>query len=253
VRLTSIGHATLLIELDGVRILTDPLLRSRAGPLRTGPREVDRAWLAELDAVVLSHFHRDHYDPPSLALLQASTLVVGPPGTARRLGRQGRSRVTELLPGESVAVGDVEIRATPANHGRMPAPVRSVALGFVVTGSAGLYFAGDTDLFPEMADLAADRLDVALLPVGGWGPRLGKGHLDPQRAVQALELIRPRMAIPIHFGLLRPLGLGHLDLTYLSLPGDLFAKLAAEAVPEVEIRILTPGQSLEVEPGAATA
>ncbi len=252
-RLTSIGHATVLIELDGVRILTDPLLRNRAGPLRTGPREVDRARLADLDAVVLSHFHRDHYDPPSLALLQPSTLVVGPPGTARRLGRRGHSRVSELLPGESVAIGDVEIRATPANHGRMPAPLRSVSLGFVVAGSAGLYFAGDTDLFPEMADLAADRLDVALLPVGGWGPRLGKGHLDPQRAVQALELIRPRIAIPIHFGLLRPLGLGHLDLTYLSKPGDLFARLAAEAVPEVEVRILAPGQSLVLEPGGATA
>ena len=99
-----------------------------------------------------------------------------------------------------------------------------------------------------MAELAADRLDVALLPVGGWGPRLGKGHLDPVRAVRALELIRPRIAIPIHFGLLRPLGLGHLDLTYLSLPGNEFAKLAAESVPEVEIHILGPGESLEVEP-----
>ena len=132
----------------------------------------------------------------------------------------------------------------------MCAPSRS---GFVVTGNASLYFAGDTDLFPEMADLAADRLDVALLPVGGWGPRLGKGHLDPQRAVEALGLIRPRIAIPIHFGLLRPLGLGHLDLTYLAKPGDLFARLAAEAAPEVEVRILAPGQSLVLEPGGATA
>ena len=247
-RLTSIGHATVLIELDGVRILTDPILRDRVGPLRAGPRSLDPAQLQELDAILLSHFHRDHFDPRSLAALQP-TLVVGPPGTARRLGRRGHSRVTEVQPGESVTVRGVELRATPANHGRMPAAMRSLALGFVVTGSAGLYFAGDTDLFPAMAELAADRLDVALLPVGGWGPRLGKGHLDPARAVRALELIRPRIAIPIHFGLLRPLGLGHLDLTYLSLPGNEFAKLAAEAVPEVEIRILGPGESLEVEPG----
>jgi L-ascorbate metabolism protein UlaG (beta-lactamase superfamily) len=253
VRLTTIGHATVLIELDGARVLTDPLLRDRTGPLRTGPRREDPAWLEELDAVLLSHFHRDHYDPRSLAALDPATLVVGPPGAARRLRARGFREVVDLRPGESVAVRDLQIRATPANHGRLPAPLRSAAVGFVVSGSVRVYFAGDTDLFPEMADLAADRLHVALLPIGGWGPRLGKGHLDPRRAVRALELIRPRIAIPIHWGLLRPLGLGWLKPSYLTQPAELFARLASELVPDVDVRILEPGESLELEPDVPTA
>jgi L-ascorbate metabolism protein UlaG (beta-lactamase superfamily) len=159
----------------------------------------------------------------------------------------------DLRPGESVAVRDLQIRATPANHGRLPAPLRSAAVGFVVSGSVRVYFAGDTDLFPEMADLAADRLHVALLPIGGWGPRLGKGHLDPRRAVRALELIRPRIAIPIHWGLLRPLGLGRLRPSYLTQPAELFARLARELVPDVDVRILAPGESFELEPDIPTA
>jgi L-ascorbate metabolism protein UlaG (beta-lactamase superfamily) len=209
--------------------------------------------LEEIDAVLLSHFHRDHYDPPSLAALDPATLVVGPPGAARRLRSRGFREVVDVGPGESVAVSRLEIRATPANHGRLPGPLRSAAVGFVVSGSARVYFAGDTDLFPEMADLAPAHLHVAFLPIGGWGPRLGKGHLDPRRAVRALELIRPRIAIPIHWGLLRPLGLGWLKPSYLTQPAELFARLASELVPDVDVRILEPGESLELVPEAPTA
>lgn len=245
-RLTTVGHATVLVELDGVRFLTDPLLRDRVAFLRAGPRATDPAWSRALQAVLLSHFHRDHYDPRSLASLDHSVLVVGPPGTAARLRRHGFSNVAELRPGESIGVSDVAVRATKALHGRMPAPFGSTAIGFVVSGSSRLYFAGDTDLFPELAQLASERLDVALLPIGGWGPRLGAGHLDPRRAAEALRLIRPRVAVPIHWGVLRPLGLGRLRLRYLARPGKTFARLAAEIAPEVEIRLLEPGQSLEI-------
>jgi L-ascorbate metabolism protein UlaG (beta-lactamase superfamily) len=249
-RLTLIGHATVLIELDGARLLTDPLLRDRALLLRAEPRTFDPAWSKELDAVLLSHFHRDHYDPPSLRRLDPETLVVGPPGTGRRLRRQRRPNVVELRPGESTGIGSVTVRATPAHHGRIPGPLASTALGFVVAGSRKAYFAGDTDLFPELAELASEQLDVALVPVAGWGPRLGSGHLDPQRAAEAVRLTRPRMAIPIHWGLLSPLGVARFKPRYLKDPGEAFAREVAEVASAVEVRILRPGESLELSGSA---
>jgi L-ascorbate metabolism protein UlaG (beta-lactamase superfamily) len=251
VRLTLVGHATVLIEVDGVRLLTDPLLRDRVTFLRTPRRPLDPAWSRDLDAVLLSHFHRDHYDPRSLALLDRSTPVVGPPGTAVRVGRRGFENVTEIRPGESCVVGGVEVRGTPAAHGRVPKRFRSLALGFVVAGRTSLYFAGDTDVFDEMAELADAKVDVALLPVGGWGPRLGAGHLDPRRAAESLRLIRPRIAIPMHWGHLRPLGLGRFSPRYLAEPGRIFAGYAAELAPGVEARVLAPGESTEVTPARA--
>jgi len=251
-RLTLVGHATVLIELDGVRILTDPLLRDRTTILRAQRRTWDPAWSHRLDGVLLSHFHRDHYDPRSLRLLDSTVRVVGPPGTARRLRGHDRPDVVELVPGEVTALKEVSVRATRAVHGRVPVRFRRIALGFLVLGSTRLYFAGDTDLFPEMADLAWERLDVALIPIGGWGPRLGPGHLDPRRAAEAISVIKPRVAVPIHWGFLRPLGLGRLTPRYLTEPGRLFADLCAEAAPGVDVCLLEPGQTVEVAPPPQT-
>ncbi len=245
-RVTLVGHATVLIELDGTRFLTDPLLRDRVTFLGARRRARDPALTDGLDAVLLSHFHRDHFDPRSLAQLDREVLVIGPPGTAKRVRRRGFANVAELHPGESTLLGSVGVRATKAHHGRMPGPFRTTPLGFVLEGSHKLYFAGDTDVFPEMAELASDDLDLALLPIGGWGPRLGAGHLDPRRAADALRLIRPRMAVPMHWGVLHPLGISRLEPSYLTEPGKRFAAFAAEAAPEVEVRVLHPGESLEL-------
>jgi L-ascorbate metabolism protein UlaG (beta-lactamase superfamily) len=251
-RLTLVGHATVLIELDGMRLLTDPFLRDRTAFLRTHDRRIDPDWSKRLDAVLLSHFHRDHYDRPSLRGLDAAFRVIGPLGARTRLRRLGRSNVEELEPGDSTTVGPLTVRATPASHGRIPPPLPfgSAAVGFVVSGSSRVYFAGDTDLFPELAELAAEKLDVALVPIAGWGPRLGSGHLDPDRAAEALRLIRPRVAIPIHWGLLSPLGVRRWNPSYLTDPGEAFVRAAAEVAPDVDVRILEPGESLDLEGSA---
>jgi L-ascorbate metabolism protein UlaG (beta-lactamase superfamily) len=245
-RLTYIGHATVLLEVDGTRLLTDPLLRARIGLLRARRPDIDRLVHESLDAVLLSHFHADHLDRASLRILDPQTLVIGPPGTAARLQRVGMHNVEELSAGETATVGRVSIRAVHAEHGRMPGVLREVCLGFVVLGSRRVYFAGDTELYPGLAALADDHLDVALLPVWGWGPRLGKGHLDPERAAQALALIRPRIAVPIHWGVLHPLGVQRLDPAYLRTPGPDFARRAAVHAPEVEIRLVEPGESMDL-------
>ena len=106
-----------------------------------------------------------------------------------------------------------------------------------------VYFAGDTDLFPEMARLAP--VDVALLPVAGWGPSLGPGHLDAARAAQAAALLQPRIAIPIHWGTLHRLLARRGD--WFSGPGAEFAAQVAAVAPEVEVRVLRPAESTSVD------
>jgi L-ascorbate metabolism protein UlaG (beta-lactamase superfamily) len=246
-----IGHSTVLVEAAGTRLLTDPLLRSWLGPVRRvagAPFAVED----ELDAVLISHVHYDHLDLRSLRLVRAKQLVV-PRGVGRRLMRRGFGPVVELAEGEEMSIGELSVRATHADHrARRGLGGEPPSLGFVVSTPARLYFAGDTQVFEAMRDLAPG-LELALLPIWGWGPRVGPGHLDPQGAAEALRLLAPRLAIPIHWGTYRRLGLSR-DPTTLREPAERFARLAAELAPEVTVRILAPGERLELpleaEPGA---
>jgi L-ascorbate metabolism protein UlaG (beta-lactamase superfamily) len=232
-RLVYVGHATLLLDLDGVRLLTDPVLRRWVLHLRR-VAAIDLAALQDVDAVLVSHVHYDHLDLRSLRLLPRGATVVAPRGS-KRLLRRFRD-VREVDVGDETSIGDVRIEATLALHSSARVTLRATrALGFVVHGSRSVYFAGDTDVFEEMAGLAGS-LDVALLPVAGWGPRVPAGHLNPERAVEALRLLRPRIAVPIHWGTYARLGL-HASAE----PAERFRRLAAEQAPEVDVRILAPG------------
>jgi L-ascorbate metabolism protein UlaG (beta-lactamase superfamily) len=198
---------------------------------------LDTAALAGVDAVLLSHVHYDHLDRPSLRRLGTDVTVVVPTG-ARRLLR-GFSDVREVDVGEEVSIGGVVVHATPAEHRSARLTLRSApSLGFVISGSRSVYFAGDTDLFEGMSALAG-RLDLALLPVAGWGPKLGPGHLDPLRAAQALRLLRPRTAVPIHWGTLSP-----FRQSASGDPPQEFRRHAAELAPNVDVRVLEPGAAL---------
>ena len=253
-RITWVGHSTVLIELDGVRLLTDPLLRARVAHLRravAAPEPIE----GELDAILLSHVHYDHLDVRSLRRVEAAR-IVAPRGAGRMLGRNGFAGVVELGEGEEIALGTVAVVATHAEHSarRGPFSGRSPALGYLMGGSARVYFAGDTDLFAEMRALRPG-LDVALLPVWGWGPRLPPGHLDPRRAAKALRLLGPRVAIPIHWGTYRRVGSSR-DPAVLREPAERFERLAAELAPEVTVRVLVPGERIEIPlaaPGTAGA
>jgi L-ascorbate metabolism protein UlaG (beta-lactamase superfamily) len=241
-----IGHATVLITLDGTRLLTDPLLRRRVAHLRRRVPVVPDA-LAGVDAVLLSHAHHDHLDLPSLRRLGPSLPIVAPRGLGPLLRRQGFTRVHEVVEGDVHEVGGLQIQATFAAHdgARPPRPARAAALGYAVLGTRRIYFAGDTDLFPGMDGLVPD-LDVALLPIWGWGPTLGRGeHLDPERAADALALLRPRIAVPIHWGTYAPMYLGVREApAFLSTPRDAFLRAVAAKAPDVEVRLLAPGEVL---------
>ncbi|NIN65882.1 MAG: hypothetical protein GTO63_14550 [Anaerolineae bacterium] len=114
--------------------------------------------------------------------------------------------------------------------------------GFLIRGSHRIYFAGDVDVFPEMRDLG-DDLNVALLPVWGWGPTLGTGHMDPLRAAQVLAQLCPCMAIPIHWGTYCLIGMEWMRPGFLSRPPRDFASYAKAQAPGVEVCILEPGES----------
>jgi L-ascorbate metabolism protein UlaG (beta-lactamase superfamily) len=243
-RITWLGHATLLLELSGTRLLTDPVLRSRVVHLRR--RAPEPADPGALDAVLISHGHRDHLDLPSLRGLDPSATVVTARGAARSLRRLGRV-VVELAPGEEVRIGGVAVRAVPAvHHGRRSPIARPVgAVGFVVEANRRVYFAGDTEVFPGMACLV-EALDVALVPVWGWGPSLGAGHMDPGQAAEAIALLRPRVAVPIHWGTFLPIGFGRRHAHLLRDPPHAFAARVATLAPATHVAILAPGTSLEL-------
>jgi L-ascorbate metabolism protein UlaG (beta-lactamase superfamily) len=241
---TYVGHATVLIELDGTRLLTDPILRPRVGPLvRHGPLPPPHV-SAGLDAVLISHLHHDHVDLASLRRLGRGVPLLVPPGSRGFFERHGFREATELAPGESHQIGDVTVRAVEADHdgGRRRGAGEVQPVGFLIEGTSSVYFAGDTDLFAGMEGLAPD-LDLALLPVWGWGPTLGAGHLDPEGAARAAALLSPRLAVPIHWGTLYPFGLAHLRPGRLRLPAEEFAACAKEIAPQVETRVLSPGES----------
>jgi len=230
-----------------VRLLTDPVLRSRVAHLRRhGPApEVPEG----IDAVLVSHLHHDHLDLPSLRLLADGPRVIAPRGAGSMLRRAG-FETEELRPGDWADVNGVRVEAVRAVHsaGRWPlGGVSGEPLGFVVAGSPSVYFAGDTDLFKEMGELAP--LDLALVPIAGWGPRLGPGHMDAARAARAVALLGARVVVPIHWGTLHPrtTRLGR----WFTSPADVFVAHAAELAPDSDVRVLQPGESTSVTAPAA--
>jgi L-ascorbate metabolism protein UlaG (beta-lactamase superfamily) len=244
--ITWLGHATVVLDLDGVRVITDPVLGERAGPLvRTAPAPAPDA-VDGADTVLLSHLHADHADVGSLRRLDPAR-IVAPAGAGEWLRERDLENVVEMRVGEEITAGPLRVTATTATHAGRRWPLVGVdapAVGYVVRGSRSIYFAGDTDLFAGMADMAGS-IDVALLPVWGWGRSLGEGHLDPDRAAEAAARIAPRIAIPIHWGTLAPpRPLPRLEDPHAP-PRD-FAALTARRAPGVDVRVLTPGERLEL-------
>lgn len=262
VEVTWWGHATATVRDSGVTVLTDPLLVRRMAHLRRRRGELPPPGAAVADVVLISHLHADHLHLGSLARLPPGTRVVVPRGALRALPRlrrlAGLLRLEEVSPGESLTAaaaggpqgaGPVRVHAVPASHdgrrmpcGRHHAP----ALGYVVQGEARTYFAGDTGLFEDMAE-AVGPVDVALLPVGGWGPWLGSEHLDAERAAQALVRLRPRHAVPVHYGTYWPIGMDAVRPHEFHAPGDEFARKAGRLAPAVDVHRLAHGESRALE------
>ncbi len=249
-RVTFLGHATILIEIDGVRVLTDPILRERVGPLtRTSGPPAPEYW-SDIDAVLISHSHWDHLDYGSLKKMGYHVPLIARTGMASQFESRGFREVTELEPGDETRVGDVRIEAVHAEHKGFGPPVggTELCLGFILHGSQSIYFAGDTAFFEGMADFDIG-LDLALLPVWGWGPTAKPGeHLDPMGAARAAAVIKPRIAVPIHWGTLHPVGFSWMRPSTRIDPPHQFAQLMRRMAPDTTVRVLPNGGSLSLPP-----
>ncbi len=252
--LTYLGHATVLVEAGGIRILTDPVLTARVAFLRRVPDALEATAHHGVEVVLVSHLHHDHLHLPSLRLLGAETRMVVPRGAEAILSRRGFRNVEGVSPGDVVTHGGARITVTEAAHDDRRRPwggPRATPVGYLVEADGtSTYFAGDTDLFDAMADLDPD---VALLPVWGWGPNVGQGHLDPEGAAEALERLGARYAVPIHWGTLFPHRLERIAphlLERLERPPHRFAEHAARLGCRATVLVTAPGERVQFEPQA---
>jgi L-ascorbate metabolism protein UlaG (beta-lactamase superfamily) len=258
VRVTWLGHASVLLEVDGVRVLLDPVLASRVGHLR-------RRWLVDpanveaIDAVLCSHAHHDHLHVPTLRRIRRAspdTTWHAPRGAARVLERAGFDPVVRRAVADDVAIGSLRSTSVPAAHGGERLPwsrdeegAEAVGFTFETTDGLRVWFAGDTDYDDSLE--AVGQVDVALVPIGGWWRTLGPGHMDPERAARAVELVGARVAIPIHWGTYHPIGLLRAMHAIWERPAEEFTEAVAS---EVDVRVLRVGETttIQLEPRGRT-
>jgi N-acyl-phosphatidylethanolamine-hydrolysing phospholipase D len=215
-RVTWVGHATLLIQLDGVNVLTDPQWSERASPLPfAGPRRLTPPAVAfenlpPVHAVVISHDHYDHLDVATVRRLAAThrPRFFVPLGMKAWFADLGITEVDELDWWEGRGVRDVTLTLVPAHHWSQRTPWdlnRRLWGGWVVAGREHrLYFAGDTAYFDGFKDIGArlGPIDVAALPIGAYLPPviMKPGHIDPAQALDAFVDLRARVLLAMHFG-----------------------------------------------------
>jgi L-ascorbate metabolism protein UlaG (beta-lactamase superfamily) len=240
-----LGHSTVVLDLDGVRLIADPLLRRHAGLLRRRSPVPERDLWRDPDVVLLSHLHHDHAELASLRMLPPVPILTADENAAwlRRKELAGTAIGEDW---ERVGDGPVEVRLTRAIHGHRPMPHRpNAANGHLVQGSrASAWVVGDTSLYPEMAgipELLGRRLDLIAVPIAGWGPRLSGGHLGPPEAALACAMSGARWALPVHWGTLHPPLAHRLRTGWMDSPYDEFVRALAREASDCRLVDLRPG------------
>ncbi len=211
-----LGHSTVLIKLDGVTVLTDPVFSERAG-LNLGPWTVGIKRLVEPalrlpgfgvnevprpDIVLLSHAHMDHFDLPSLRRLESKrTRVVTASRTADLLRVKRFGGVDELAWGESLRIGEIEVRAFEVNHwgARMQSDTYRGFNGYLIeTPRHRVVFGGDTALTGTFRQLRSSRrLDLAIMPIGAYDPWI-RAHCTPEQALRMADDAGAEFILPVH-------------------------------------------------------
>ena len=253
-RATWLGHSTVLLELDGRRVLTDPVFAERIGPFGfVGPRRfhVTPAAVKELpplDAILLSHDHFDHLCASTIAeLARTGVPIVTALGVGAHLVGAGfdPSLVTELDWHESVELGGLRFTATPAQHfsGRgLFGRNKTLWASWVVQSERRkVFFSGDTGLFPAMKDIG-DKLgpfDLTMIETGQYHQAWPDWHIGPEQAVTAHRLLKGKVMLPMHWGLLR--------LAYHGWTEPAERVLVAAEHDKVRVVTPKPGQSFEPE------
>jgi L-ascorbate metabolism protein UlaG (beta-lactamase superfamily) len=248
---TWLGHSAVMLEMDGVRLVADPVYDhvGRTGLVRRiGGRLPDGvAWRPDL--VVLSHMHHDHTDLPTLNRLGAAVLVA-PPGGGEWLSEHGFDVLGEPRAGETVIAHGLTVTAVTANHegNRRGGPLADAVGHLVSNDHLTVWLAGDTDLFDQMNELPTlsptGSIDLAMVPVWGWGPNIGPGHLDPIRAAEAVRRVGARRAVPVHWGTLHPLFYRRFMTRQLTRPGPELAEEVARRAIDAHVDVLSVGSSI---------
>lgn len=254
-RVTWLGHSTVLLEIDGLRILTDPIWSERASPLSwLGPSRwfappIALVDLPRIDAVVISHDHYDHLDWPTILAMRPwrRTKFVVPLGLGAHLAYWGvpDSRIVELDWWERTSVGDgsLSIVCTPARHatGRMLIDDDSkLWAGFAFVGPRHrAYYSGDTGLFPAMRDIGRrlGPFDLTIIEVGQYGEAWPDWHLGPEQAVRAHAMVRGRVMLPVHWAT--------FALAYHGWTEPIERTVAAAEAARVTLITPRPGESVE--------
>jgi L-ascorbate metabolism protein UlaG (beta-lactamase superfamily) len=252
-RVTWLGHSTLLLEIDGVRVLTDPVWGKRASPLpfagpkRFHPPPAALSALPPLDAVIISHDHYDHLDRPTIrALIEMNVPFITSLGVGRHLEKWGivPDRITELDWWETVRLGDVMITAAPAQHfsGR-GIKNRNTTLwsSFHLRGPKHSFFFGaDTGLTDEYREIGKrlGPFDVVALEIGAYHPSWGDIHMGPVNAVTAHGMLGSGAFLPIHWG----------TFNLAMHPWDEPAETVLRLAPEAGITLVMPRLGEPVEP-----
>ena len=252
---TWLGHSSVVLDVDGVRIVADPLLRRNNGPLRRRGGPPTRALWDGADAVLLSHLHHDHAELRSLRMLPVGVPVITGAPNVPWLRKRGLDAVAPL-DREWIEVGGgsgVRVALCAADHSSRPMPHRPNAANghLVVAPSARIWVAGDTALYDGLSELperAGGPIDLALVPVSGWGPRLSGGHMGPTEAAEACRRVGAARAIPVHWGTLHtPGGRAH-PRGWMDRPGPEFATALEAAAPQCTPMILEIGRPTPLEP-----
>ena len=259
-RITYIGHATLLLEIGDTRVLTDPNFDLHLGRIlpRVSAPGIAIGALPKLDAILLTHAHADHLSFDSLDQLPQDIPLYAPPAVARWLRGKRYHHVEPLAPAGSTAIGNgtVRIHAERATHRGNRYGVdrwRSAANMYLCeTNDESLFFAGDTALMPDTHALvervlwkAGRELDVALLPIGyapPWKPGFRRGHLTHDDALTLFETLRARILIPYHWGTFR-----HVTASAHDAINRLRRSLTSHRAKD-RVHIVEPGESIIVPP-----
>jgi L-ascorbate metabolism protein UlaG (beta-lactamase superfamily) len=206
--LTWIGHATFLAQINGLSILTDPVLSPRIAVVpRNVPPGLAYPALPKIDVVLLTHNHMDHLDLPTLKRLGKEPVYIVPKGVESFLRRRGFPHVRELGWWEHTTVGEVRFTFVPSQHWSRRGLLdedKTLWGGYVVDGEKRLYHSGDTAYFGGFRDIGQrlGRIDAAMLPIGAYEPRwfMKAQHMNPDDAVQAFLDLGAERFFAMHWG-----------------------------------------------------